>query len=317
MRNLRSNGLGLAFLVAISSCGSGGGSSSGGGGDGTSAGIALAEFPSEYMDAYCSYLARCAFMPDKATCEATLVLDLPQLVAGVKAEKIKYDAKAAAACLAAIKSMACTKGFPSPTCKDAMKPLVINGGACFVDDECITGYCDKGTCGSSAKCCPGTCRPAEDCSYTGCPDGQFCVSTDPYKRTCQAKAGLGQPCTYSETEESSCVAGATCTWSESGDATCVKIPAEGQKCETDTLFMDCSSSLDYCDEVTLKCTRKVPVGGSCSKYNCVAYAECDSTGTCVALPGPGEECKSDDWCLGSLYCYSGTCDFPPPSPICE
>lgn len=321
MALLRSSSVVLAFLVALWGCGSGGGANGGGGssGGGSSGSaptsIALAEFPSEYMDAYCDTMARCGFMPDKATCEAVIVLDLPQLVAGVKAEKIKYDANAAAACTANIRSLPCTDDRQAFRCMNAFKPLVVNGGACFLDEECTSRNCDTGSCYSTTKCCPGTCRPAEDCIDTGCPDGQFCRRGDG-SHSCQPKAKLGQPCTWSESDESSCVSGAICV-GELDSSTCIKIPSEGQACEPKSDYVDCDEGL-YCNVDTLKCARWVPVGGACSTYACVKNAHCDSTGRCVAALGLGERCDRElDRCLGDLECLSGFCTFPPASPVCE
>jgi hypothetical protein len=103
---------------------------------------------------------------------------------------------------------------------------------------------------------------------------------------------------------------------EMGSETCQKIPTEGQTCDLKTGFLDCDIGL-YCDADSLKCMRRIPAGGACENFNCASNTFCDSTGMCRGKPGLGEECGSEDWCMGDLRCTSGYCRFPPASPVCE
>ena len=333
------------LLAAIPSCGSGTGGGAGGTGGGSGTSIPIAEFPAAFVDAICGYMARCGQMPDKATCQAAISPDLPRQVAAANAGNIKYDANAAAACVDAAKSVGCSYWDPAgrvaaQSCQQAFRPLVINGGPCFISEECISGYCKTATCSASATCCAGTCVPgvaaagtvaiggdcSSGCSYASmgcvdvCIDGAFCDSSMAGLPTCRPKVALGQPCVSSALAGSPCVDGATCAWNAAGDDICVKTPAEGQACVTGN-YPECDSSLDYCDEVTGKCVRKIPVGGSCTGYNCVDYATCDSTGKCVALGRIGDPCSTVG-CLGDLKCSAGyagttTCTFPSSPAICE
>jgi hypothetical protein len=78
--------------------------------------------------------------------------------------------------------------------------------------------------------------------------------------------------------------------------------------------------LDYCDELTLKCVRKIPAGGACSpSASCVDYAVCDSSSVCVAMGQAGQACDSSSQvgCLGALECRDGICVLPPAPVVCE
>jgi hypothetical protein len=151
-----------------------------------------------------------------------------------------------------------------------------------------------------------------------CVSGAFCrygLTT-----TCTAKAAVGQSCDTSYSS-SSCVAGAFCVANSLGTGTCSRLPAEGQTCvSTGVSYLPaCDSMLDYCDSVTMKCVRKIAVGGACSPgATCVGYATCDATGRCVAKARAGEACDdvNGPGCLGSLQCNSGICAMEPAAAVC-
>jgi hypothetical protein len=147
-----------------------------------------------------------------------------------------------------------------------------------------------------------------------CVQGTFC---DGDTKTCRPQAPLGQACGYAWGGESSCTDGATCDTDSSGVGTCVKTPQQGQPCNPSSADPVCDSLLDYCDHVTLKCTRKVPIGGSCSGHTCVSYAVCDESETCVALGRVGDACDNQLLCLGVLQCSQWKCIFPSTPAVCE
>jgi hypothetical protein len=365
MEILRRIGSVLLLLVAIPSCGrtgmggaggAGGGSGStsggavgsaggagggsGGTGGGSVASIPPADFPATFVDAVCSYGARCGLMPDKASCVTATAVDpsLTKLQAGVKAGRLKYDDRAAAACLDAVRSQSCNYSeqfaLAPQACRDTFLGRVPDGGGCYVDTECISRSCDLGSCTSLETCCAGICGPTVSTGPAGigahcmgthfeCVDGAFCSSNV----TCQAKAGLGQPCDLAVAAES-CVAGAYCVAHGSNRGTCGKLPSEGQTCyPTGAGYSHaCDSMLDYCDSATLKCVPRIPVGGVCSAYygaysdaGCVGDADCDSTGRCVTKGRAGDACDdvNGPQCLGSLLCdFSGTCALPTVATVC-
>ncbi|HJX66816.1 MAG TPA: hypothetical protein VJ860_23025 [Polyangia bacterium] len=313
----------LLLLVAIPAC--------------SDSGIALSDLPAAAADAVCTGQARCGEMPDVASCKAARANDIEQLLADVSVGRIKYDGKAAAACLDVFRSASCNysdqRGLEEPqACKDTFKGTVADSGPCYSGSECASGNgCSGGGCSDGSACCPGKCNPGPssgaaiaiggDCSGLGavCVSGAFCS----YGLTaiCTAKAAAGQSCDTLYAG-SSCADGAYCVANGPNTGICGKLPAQGQSCYP-TAFAyipACDSMLDYCDSATLKCVPKIAVGGDCSGgASCVGYATCDATGHCVAHPGAGDVCDDANGprCLGSLQCSSGTCALPPATPVCQ
>ena len=311
----------LSFLVAIPAC--------------SDTSISLSDLPTADLDALCSYMVRCGQMPDKTSCEVAVQIGLGQLSADVETGRVQYDGKAAATCLDALRSQSCSYldqelQTDTQACRQAVRGTVAAGGVCYSDSECISGDCGRGVC-PGRGCCPGVCSLSAssaaaipiggDCSgaSSACTSGAFCS----YESTpiCKVKAAAGQSCDTSYPGES-CVAGGYCVASGPNAGTCGTLPAEGQTCSpTQSDYLPgCDSMLDYCDSVTLKCVPRISVGGSCSSNpDCVAYAVCDSTGSCAAKGGAGDACDDVNGprCLGSLYCYAGTCVLPPATIVCQ
>ena len=311
----------LLLLVAIPAC--------------SDSGIALSDLPAAATDAFCTYAARCGEMPDVASCKAAAGTDMGQRLADVTAGRIKYDGKAAAACLDAMRSASCSASDPfsqdePQACKDALKGTVADSGLCYSGSECASGNgCSGGGCSGGSACCPGKCNPSPssgaaiaiggDCSGLGavCVSGAFCS----YGLTeiCTAKAAAGQSCDTSYAGIS-CVDGAYCVANGPNTGICGKLPADGQACYPTGNGDACDSMLDYCDSTSLKCVPKIAVGGDCSTgATCVGYATCDATGHCVSRPRACESCDDANGlhCLGSLECNSGTCAIPPATIVCQ
>ena len=314
----------LLLLVAIPAC--------------SDSSIALSDVAAAAADAVCTYQARCGEMPDVASCKAARSSDVEQSMADVNAGRIKYDGKAAATCLDAIRSQSCNYSDQSvesepQACKDVSRGTVADNGVCYSGSECVSGRgCSGRVCpGSITTCCPGKCNPGAssaaaipiggDCGVSGvaCVSGAFCANGSP--STCTAKAAMGQPCDIGYPSDS-CVDGAYCVTNGPNTGTCGKLPAHGQTCyPTGVVYRPaCDSMLDYCDSTSLKCVPRIPVGGNCSPgASCVDYATCDSTtGRCVAQPLAGEACDDTNGlrCLGSLLCSSGICALPPAPAVC-
>ena len=98
-------------------------------------------------------------------------------------------------------------------------------------------------------------------------------------------------------------------------------PAEGENCDPSAGISPppCNSMLDYCDDLTSVCLRKIAVGMPCPNgKGCVDYAYCDpGTLTCVAKGRAGEACDDHDYsgCMGSLICVD-TCVLPSIPSVC-
>jgi hypothetical protein len=118
-----------------------------------------------------------------------------QGIAGsVGAERAAYDEGAARACLESIRSTTCGEyrggivdiASISGACRDALTPLVPEGGLCTQDYECVTTRCETGGIGD------GTCErvPAagEPCSFR-CAPGLYCADD-----LCAPLQADGSPC---------------------------------------------------------------------------------------------------------------------------
>ncbi len=301
----------LLFPLTMAACGGG-------------ASIKIDDLDGKVLDAICTQDVACGQFADKASCLAALQVSEAQIVADVKAGKIKYDGSAAADCLDAISGQSCNltdqlgAGTPQ-SCLDALKGAVADAGACFTDEECVSANCDTSMCTGGMMCCAGTCAAAPtkiaiggDCSASGsrCVDDAFCKQNGS-AATCTAKVANGQPCTGF----SDCVAGSICNLDfTTGMGTCGSLPARGETCMADGF--GCNSSEDYCDSTTMKCTAKVAPGGACPAGNeCVDYAKCNAM-VCAAKAGAGGTCMVTSDCLGDLECQSGTCGLPTAPPAC-
>jgi hypothetical protein len=288
-------------------------------GCGGSDSVALSDLKSVAQEASCEHSTRCGFFPDIATCKSSSMGGGTEpLIAAVNAGRIRYDGKAAKECLDGVRDMGCnisdqTAGIQA-ACVSTFKGIVAVGGACSMDEECLSGECHASDC--SKDCCPGTCAQAEtqipvggDCSADGsCVQGAYCQESNA-GATCVARIKEGEACVLSA-RDAPCVEGAYCTGSGSGSAgTCRIAPAEGETCAGQ---FRCNSLLDYCDEDTLKCTRKRAVGAACSDhYQCVDYATCEA-GVCKARKKVGEACEDQVECLGALECNDeGICSSRP------
>ena len=294
-----------------------------GAGDGDS--IPIDELAGRAMDAVCALEIRCGAAPDRAACEESVYQRL-QLEADVKAGKVIYDGRAAAACLNAYGTLGCSASDAAlfnashqQSCDDVVKGTVAAGGSCLTDDECLSEACDKSTCNSALECCAGTCTariPAGgDCSAVGarCAQDLFCRrNTVDQTAICTARIADGQPCTSSDV----CVTGRRCNLVTGTSAgTCGAFPAHGQACPGDA----CDSTSDVCDPASKTCVSRIAVGGDCSAIStgCVAYASCDpATKTCVARKRAGETCAATTDCLSGVACTDGVCVAPADKPAC-
>ena len=298
--------------------------------------IPIGALANKFASAECDVGVRCGSYPDKATCMASLVVDLGQLKADVDAGRVKYDGNAAATCMTAFESTAGPGGCSVTNSLSAAQPAacrtiftgeVAIGGACFASYECQSGSCDTSGCSTGTACCAGSCVASIDptsapigmaCSTllsSSCVDGAFCEgsASGGTTGTCVLKLAAGQPCTSTVGQ---CQPGLVCL---EGSQICGKLPAEGAPCAANGL---CDAENDYCDPTTGLCAPRVAPGAACpTGSECVAYAACDpATDTCVALGTAGSSCSAaaSTPCLGSLTCVAatGVCTAPPPAAVC-
>jgi hypothetical protein len=305
-------------------------------GDGS---LPLANLVERGEQAVCSQEVRCGGFPDVASCIASSVWDLGSLVVSINAGRIRYDGRAAAACIQALAALGCNLGDRSddaapPACASAFMATVTVGGTCYLDDDCVSGNCSGKACSLPVDCCPGTCAagprvptvPVGGSCYPpgdsgNCAEGTYCDNMNA-GGTCVTGVGLGQPCDPDVVKSAGCQPPGLCRSSQSAlGGTCMPPPAEGQSCEPGGAL--CNSSLDYCSNAGT-CVPRLAVGMPCpDRVGCVDYAVC-SSGTCISKIRPGEACggQQGDPCMGVLLCSGGICALPsdppclaaPPSP---
>jgi hypothetical protein len=302
--------------------------------------VAVGEYATVGKASWCSYLTRCGFFPDEATCTSANISVPPQLVlppetvAAVEAGHLLYNGNNAKTCLDAYANATCDKTdesgrAPTPECFELFRGAVDADGECFQDEECISGDCQiqvaDQTC-AMGKCVGNTPPPqfsfgqaGDPCSTGTCAAGLFC---DNATFKCATLVPSGGPCVTN----ADCAYGLGCAGSP---RTCKALPAVGQPCPdfecrdegarcgtsgcvaVGLAGAPCQSSSECssyytCDFTTSMCKRGPITGEACTLGNarCFDASFCDSsTLMCVPYRGPGEICST------SLQCASGECDF--------
>jgi len=276
----------LAVLVLIAGCGDGA--------------LGIADFPDAFLDARCSYEARCGLFQSADACrtfEQARTVDSPNPEAAQKAGKLHFDAAAAQACLDVYKQASCDATLQAAdtfaVCSKITIGTVAQGGACGFNGECESNNCQHASCPDA--CCTGTCQPAvaqpdvgQPCTLI-CIDGAFCGVDS----ICHANLPEGAACTASDV----CGYGLYCagdTASTSG--ACRPLPHTGEACEE-----GCALLADVC---VAGCTPVGFAGASCTSYSCAPGFTCVGA-QCVALPALGEPCQGE--CAGEAWCNANTC----------
>lgn len=322
----------LALAVAVGcSGGSGGGSAPGGTGGngkggtgGASGNVALADFGRAFEAAYCAPLVACGVYPDLTNCEAaTLFAESNFVLTAVGAVgrgTSRYDAAAAAACIAALPSTCIvTQDSLQPTLLiDAPLDLLRITTACA---NVFTGTLGQGaTCQSSLECgatAPG-CSPIDQttCSLTTCCPGT-CQPLD-FDPAFLMPHPLGEDCTNNNL----CQLPAVCT------GTCTMPPADGEGCNPSAVF-PCQRLDEFCDVPTSPpgatgtCTARLAVGADCGSTEyvlargCPLDGRCDANGTgsstCSVWQTLGGSCRSASDCLAGLTCSAAGACAPVPT----
>ncbi|HSD88181.1 MAG TPA: hypothetical protein VLB44_11725 [Kofleriaceae bacterium] len=259
--------------------------------------VTVDDYAAAYKDAECTYLARCGFFSDKATCltaQLFTYLELDRdLVGAIKAGRVYYNGNAVKACFDAIAANTCDKtdeaGRVQPdTCRGFTRGTVAGGGSCTISSECISGdcriqvadqMCAMGICMGDMP--PSTDLPAngQSCStVTGCTRGSFC---DTATLICTTLRSAGDQCI----QNSDCDYGLGCAGSP---RTCQILPGPNEPCPAGA----CRDDGYWCDVGT--CHPIGLVGGGCMTYEaCSPYFPCDfATSMCHKPPSIGDGCTS-------------------------
>lgn len=268
--------------------------------------IPITALEASYHAYYCNLAVRCGLVSDLGTCsKLQLGVDISaDLVAAVQAGTVAYDGTAAGECLAGItatcdRSLVLSDRDAPVACDEMFAGTVGDGGACGLDQECISGVCSVPGC--SMACCQGTClggtAPVRPKLGESCATDSRCVSSycDLSTQVCSAYLAAGSQCN----SDNDCQLGLAC------HTTCIALAAEGAAC---TASDDCKSIGDYCN-ATLKCARVGVAGDACaSNADCSGVYRCDTASSkCVLRPELGETCGSSPLnCVDVTYCDSQT-----------
>jgi len=324
MRSLLTFSAALAAL-ACAACGSG------------SRTLAFDDLEPTIIAAACRINVLCEQQPDEATCVASTLSQesfFPTMKVDIAAGTVKYDARAARACVDTFSGVAACTLTAIVTAQNSLDNLcgkvftgtVPPGGSCFFNEECANrGRCDRLNC--TGACCAGTCVAhmivpvGGDCTGadTECVEGAGCaIDATLTQLVCKPQLRAGAACTTAD----ACVSPYSCVTPDPlvNAGTCAAPPGHGQPCGTAGFGGLCNDERDTCDTSTSVCVSAVPVGGSCAaNFVCVGVASCDGT-TCVARGEPGASCDPAAFapCLGDLACDgTGHCVLPPAGISCR
>jgi hypothetical protein len=213
----------------------------------------------------------------------------------ITAGRVVYSPTQAAACAAALGAVTCAL-FSSPTpaaCDLVLTGTVANGGSCYLDVDCSTGWCN-----STASTCPGTCQAfaqlGGSCATVSCGPGLTCDGTP---RTCKAESAASGPCP--------CQAGLWCDDAVS-PGTC-KVPQTSGACATSNAGQ-CAIGYACVGTPSTTCQSTVGLGGDCTASDtlCGLGYSCDAaTHKCVSWPKLGEACGSSS---SNMMCIASYCD---------
>src|SRR3990172_1882114 len=209
----------------------------------------------------------------------------------VRTGRVAFDPEAAARCIEELEDSIpddCgfevpEPGLGAPSCLEAWRGTVPEGGACASRIECAPGT----ECRIGAEC-PGTCVEIElprRCSRdSDCVAGSYC-----FAGTCLAGLDEGETCRH----HGECRYGLVCFGLDdgwSGTGTCRPIASEGEPCVLMLGYSMCQGDL-MCVGATADapgiCAVGASVGEACGPGQpCAPWERCDGA-RCVPLSGPG------------------------------
>ncbi|MBU1069733.1 hypothetical protein KJ975_09230 [Myxococcota bacterium] len=292
--------------------------------------LALTDVEGEYYNLFCEQIETCGVNPyfemvinDRQGCLDFLQTQLgteaglADMIAAVNEGTIVYDAEKGYACVEAMKALACDEfGDLEPeACNGTFTGTIDDNGECFLNEECVSGYCNTETA------CPGTCEPAvatgDACDSTDqCVTGAKCVLGECAVFT--TPLTTGQDC---DPDEDWCATGLYCNPDNSA---CTTRIAEGQdcdnvsdlECEAGTMCFGIGDAQKTCMQLTLVETADgvcdYNAGIMCAAYNDLTCAIDDFqalTGTCQTFKQLNEVCFDSTNLVmtgcdmfGDLYC---------------
>lgn len=214
------------------------------------------------------------------------------------------------ACANAINATSCGDGFdPDSVAECRWVGARANGGACGVNAQCTSGFCDKRPPSSECGTCAALPQAGEACPAERCAPGHKCVA--PGK--CMKLVAIGAACDAS----TPCASSGYCLGKK-----CVAPAHLGDKCDPLGRGGPGCSEMITCDTKTKICRPPTlanvgePCGlvgtelRACTRSWCEAHGE---GGKCIARVAEGGTCTTSEACVVPATCVSGTCKMPNPA----
>jgi hypothetical protein len=281
--------------------------------------LELGELEAAVMEAGCERLARCGAYPSEEACltaNAGYRYDTSTMQAAVDDGSVVYDAAAARAYFDAVAASSCGWTDADQRTQEELWAKVftgriIDGEACQISTQCVSGACAKSESCWEQTCCEGTCAPTRAPGLPGqacssdhrCTRDAFCT----VNQLCMARFEAGTPCVDSV----QCADGLVCGRTPEGEPVCTPPPQPQDLCLRDDAGNHfCGTWGLLCEPASDTCVTPLFEGGDCSGYiqRCADYLYCDRTsGTCKAYPAAGEACDSNSACASGNYCFDSVC----------
>lgn len=299
--------------------------------------IEATSFMNDYATALCDHAARCSLTASylDARCnENVRSLFGEDVEAAIAAGRIVYDAEAAGACVAGLRSMDCLAEQPSDAtlaaCFKALQGTVATDKPCFGTFECESGVCRSVTGDTCPTVCQAVANVGDACSLISGPECDTRKGLRCSGGSCVAPVGAQGACV----DNFGCQSGLVCVANK-----CVPLRAEGYGCSQDSSCVPGTFCAAGGDEGGL-CEARVPEGGDCSqdsgdtnaafrlvqcqegllcKGGGLTAAGMSVTGKCAKPAEEGESCTVEPdgfqlfgtGCRFGLVCNAGKCEKPP------
>ena len=284
---------------------------------------AVAAFEASLYRAICTRLANCWYSSvegclNRLQGSLGYYVNFEAELAAIRDGRARFDADAAAQCLAAFVNVpGCNFVLPMrdiPACNDTFIGLAPSGGSCHAQEECPAGeYCEF------TISCPGRCVPqmgagqsvpspvlcttalfAESCLHLGCLSGLY-----NQEGGCAPRVPIGGSCAPVSQYDRLCVVDSYC---EPTTHLCEPLRDVGAACSSGDV---CKSH--HCNLYTSTCHQS-SLGADCRYYPirelCPADLACTDYvdgGTCVPARAQGERCFITNDCQPGLFCDGTTC----------
>lgn len=304
--------------------------------------IGAADFAQAYADAVCGRSERCFSLAPSLVdeCKADILSFYAEdIVKGVAAGRLVYDADMGGRCVAGAASTPCLADrFDDPTeaaCYGALLGTIAQGEPCYAPFECLSGICGGEMTTTCPAICPVVLKEGDSCSLimgASCDEraGVRCSGG-----VCVKPAGLGAPCV----DRNACNSGLVCGLGE-----CSPLREEGQGCAGDSSCEPGLACVAEGDEGGI-CKPRLPEGALCGAdledinaallgTQCGDGLLCKGAGLkedgdaisgVCSKPSPlGGDCLVEpaglqtqiSGCLYGLHCPAGKCEPLPESGPC-